>query len=283
MAGELISGKAISKAIRGEVKEEVAKIVASGKRAPVLAVVLAGKDPASEIYVNNKKKACHKTGITSIEHILDEKISEKELITLIDKLNNDPDIDGILVQLPLPGKLHEHVVLEKISPTKDVDGFHPVNVGRLVANTPGLRPCTPAGIVEMLKRTGIELSGKKVIILGRSNIVGKPVATMLLHESCTVTICHSRTRGLKEICRRGDIIVAAIGKPKFVTKDMVKDGAVVIDVGINRTDNGLCGDADFENVKDVASYITPVPGGVGPMTIAMLMVNTLTAYKSATT
>jgi len=282
MDGKLIDGKAIAKAIREDVKEEVKKIVEDGHRPPSLAVVLVGKDPASQIYVKNKKKACHKAGITSVEHILDETVSEKMLFSIIDNLNDDPNVDGILVQLPLPGKLHEHTVIERINPLKDVDGFHPVNVGRLVANTKGLRPCTPAGIVEMLKRTGKDLAGKKVIVLGRSNIVGKPVATMLLHESCTVTVCHSHTKGLKEICKRGDIIVAAIGKPQFVTVDMVKEGCMIIDVGINRNDNGkICGDVDFDAVKEKAGYITPVPGGVGPMTIAMLMVNTLTAYKSS--
>lgn len=279
MSAKLIDGKAIAKEIREEVKKKVAEIVKSGARPPALAVVLVGKNPASVIYVENKRKACHKAGITSIEHMLDQDVSERDLISLIEKLNKNPDVDGILVQVPLPGKLHEHTVIERIDPLKDVDGFHPINVGRMVANAKGLRPCTPAGIVEMLKRIGIKLVGQNVVILGRSNIVGKPAATMLLHESCTVTVCHSKTRGLKEICQRADIIVVAIGKPKFVTADMVKEGAVVIDVGQNRTEEGLCGDVDFENVKEVSSYISPVPGGVGPMTIAMLMVNTLTAYK----
>jgi methylenetetrahydrofolate dehydrogenase (NADP+)/methenyltetrahydrofolate cyclohydrolase len=281
MSARIIDGRAISKEIRERVREEVAGLVQSGLRPPALAVVLVGKDPASQVYVRNKKRACHRLGITSIEHLLDETVSEKELLALIGKLNRDPNVDGILIQLPLPGQLHEASVLEHIDPRKDVDGFHPINVGRLVANTEGLRPCTPAGIVELLKRTGEGLVGKKVIVLGRSNIVGKPTATMLLHESCTVTVCHSKTRGLKDICLRGDILVAALGQPRFVTPDMVKAGAIVIDVGINRNEDRICGDVDFDNVKEVAGYITPVPGGVGPMTIGMLMVNTLKAYKMA--
>jgi len=281
MSARIIDGRAISKEIREQVKEEVAGLVRLGLRSPALAVILVGKDPASQVYVRNKKRACHRLGITSIEHLLDETVSEKELLALIGKLNRDPNVDGILIQLPLPGQLHEAAVLEHIDPRKDVDGFHPINVGRLVANTEGLRPCTPAGIVELLRRTGEGLVGKKVIVLGRSNIVGKPTATMLLHESCTVTVCHSKTRGLKDICRRGDILVAALGQPRFVTADMVKEGAIVIDVGINRNEDRICGDVDFDNVKEVAGYITPVPGGVGPMTIGMLMVNTLKAYKMA--
>lgn len=275
----VISGKKIAASIRAEVKEEVEQLTAGGKRPPSLAVVLVGKDAASQVYVNNKRKACHKTGINSVEHILDETITEKTLLSLIDNLNTDDSIDGILVQLPLPGKLREKRVIEHIDPAKDVDGFHPINVGRLTVDTPGLRPCTPAGIVEMLKRSGIELKGKNAVILGRSNIVGKPVGTMLLHESCTVTICHSKTRGLKEITKRADILIAAIGRPKFVTADMVNESAVVIDVGINRTESGLAGDVDFENVRKKVGHITPVPGGVGPMTIAMLMYNTLKACK----
>ncbi len=281
MTAEIIDGRAISKEIREGVKEEIAGFVRSGLRPPALAVILVGSDPASQVYVRNKKKACHKLGITSIEHLLDAAVSEKELLALIGKLNKDPNVDGILVQLPLPGKLHEASILDHVDPRKDVDGFHPINVGRLVANTEGLRPCTPAGIVELLKRTGEGLVGKKVIVLGRSNIVGKPTATMLLHESCTVTVCHSKTRGLKDICLRGDILVAALGQPRFVTADMVKEGAIVVDVGINRREERICGDVDFDNVKEVAGYITPVPGGVGPMTIGMLMVNTLKAYKMA--
>ena len=279
MGAEIISGKAIAKEVRADVKRELEKLTASGMRHPSLAVVMVGRDPASQIYVNNKRKACHKIGINSVEHLLDESVSEKTLLGVIDKLNKDDTIDGILVQLPLPDKIRDKRVLEKIDPDKDVDGFHPVNVGRLTVDSPGLRPCTPAGIIEMLKRAGVEITGKKAVILGRSNIVGKPVATMLLHESATVTICHSKTRGLKEIAKRADIIIAAIGKPKFVTHDMVKEGAIVIDVGINRTDDGLVGDVDFDNVVKTASKISPVPGGVGPMTIAMLMYNTLKAYK----
>ena len=279
MGAHIINGKQIAKEIRAEVKKEVDSFVAQGRRPPSLAVVMVGRDPASQIYVTNKRKACHKIGINSIEHMLDDTITQKKLLSVIDKLNEDDTIDGILVQLPLPGKLHEKKVLEYVDPDKDVDGFHPVNVGRLTVDTPGLRPCTPAGIIELLKRSQIEITGCKAVILGRSNIVGKPVATMLLHESATVTICHSKTRDLKAICKRADIIIAAIGKPKFVTKEMVKEGAVVIDVGINRTDDGLVGDVDFEQVSKLASHISPVPGGVGPMTIAMLMYNTLKAYK----
>ncbi|MDH5543287.1 MAG: bifunctional methylenetetrahydrofolate dehydrogenase/methenyltetrahydrofolate cyclohydrolase FolD [Nitrospinota bacterium] len=279
MSAKIIDGKEIAQQIRSEVKNEVSKLIEGGGRAPALAVVLVGNDPASEIYVKNKKKACHSTGITSIEHKLSEDIPEKDLVALIDRLNKDPEIDGILVQLPLPGKLHENMIIERIDPKKDVDGFHPVSVGRLVANTKGLRPCTPAGIIELLKRINVDLVGKKAVVLGRSNIVGKPTATLLLHESCTTTVAHSKTKHLKELCQRADIIIAAIGKPKFVTADMVKEGAIVIDVGVNRTEEGIFGDTDFANVKQVAGYITPVPGGVGPMTIAMLMVNTLEAYK----
>jgi methylenetetrahydrofolate dehydrogenase (NADP+)/methenyltetrahydrofolate cyclohydrolase len=279
MGPHIIDGKKIAKEVRAEVKAEVDRLVASGMRHPSLAVVMVGRDPASQIYVNNKRKACRKIGINSVEHLLDETITEKTLLGIIDKLNNDDNIDGILIQLPLPGKLHEKRILERLNPDKDVDGFHPVNVGRLTVDSPGLRPCTPAGIIEMLKRSDVKLTGKNAVVLGRSNIVGKPVATMLLHESATVTICHSKTRGLKEITKRADVLIAAIGKPKFVTQDMVKEGAVVIDVGINRTDEGLVGDVDYENVEKLASRISPVPGGVGPMTIAMLMHNTLKAYK----
>ena len=279
MEPHIINGKQIAKEIRAEVKEEVDSFAAQGRRPPSLAVVMVGRDPASQIYVTNKRKACHKIGINSVEHMLDDTITEKKLLSVIDKLNKDDTIDGILVQLPLPGKLHEKNILEHLDPGKDVDGFHPINIGRLTVDSPGLRPCTPAGIIELLKRSQIEITGCKAVILGRSNIVGKPVATMLLHESATVTICHSKTRDLKEICKRADIIIAAIGKPKFVTKEMVKEGAIVIDVGINRTDDGLCGDVDFEQVSKIASHISPVPGGVGPMTIAMLMYNTLKAYK----
>jgi methylenetetrahydrofolate dehydrogenase (NADP+)/methenyltetrahydrofolate cyclohydrolase len=278
MSAKLIDGKAVAQSIKDEIKTEVEKITAGGGRAPALAVVLVGKDPASQIYVKNKRKACHAVGITSVEHLLDESTGEKTLLDVITILNNDDDIDGILVQLPLPGQIREPEVLEHVNPLKDVDGFHPVNVGRLVANSPGLRPCTPAGILELLKRSGQDLVGKKVVVLGRSNIVGKPTAALLLHESCTVTICHSKTRHLADITRSADILIAAIGKPEFVTADMVKPSAVVIDVGVNRTPKGVVGDVDFEGVKKVAGYISPVPGGVGPMTIAMLMYNTLKAY-----
>lgn len=280
MEAKLIDGKAIAQSIRDEVKAAVDKIIAAGRRPPSLTVVLAGKDPASQVYVNSKKKACAALGFTSGEHLLDETVSEAALAELINKLNHDPGVDGILVQLPLPKHIREQAILEKIDPAKDVDGFHPVNVGRLVANTPGLRPCTPAGCIELLKRAGVELNGAKAVVLGRSNIVGKPVATLLLHENCTVTICHSRTKHLRDIVKSADVIIAAIGKPNYVTADMVKPGAAVIDVGINRlADKKIVGDVDFEGVKKVAGAITPVPGGVGPMTIAMLMFNTLKAYQ----
>lgn len=279
MGARIIDGRAIAETIKEEVKVAVAAITASGRRAPALAVVLVGNDPASQIYVNSKRKACHTLGITSVEHILPDTTDQKALLELIGRLNRDNEIDGILVQLPLPKHIHEQAVLEHIDPLKDVDGFHPVSVGRLVANAPGLRPCTPAGVIVLLKRSGIELSGKKAVVIGRSNIVGKPVATLLLHESCTVTVCHSKTHGLADIVRSADIVVAAIGKAKFVTKEMVKPGAAVIDVGINRTPAGVVGDVDFDAVKETAGWITPVPRGVGPMTIAMLMYNTVEAYK----
>lgn len=280
MKAKLIDGKAIAQSIRDEVKAAVEEMVAAGHRPPSLTVVLAGKDPASQVYVNSKKKACAALGFSSGEHLLDENVSEATLVELINHLNHDPSVDGILVQLPLPKHIREQVILEKIDPAKDVDGFHPVNVGRLVADTPGLRPCTPAGCIELLKRTGVDLNGAKAVVIGRSNIVGKPVATMLLHEHCTVTICHSRTRHLRDIVKSADVVIAAIGKPNFVTADMVKPGAAVIDVGINRlADKKIVGDVDFEEVRKVAGFITPVPGGVGPMTIAMLMYNTLKACR----
>ena len=243
-----------------------------------LAVIIVGDDPASRVYVNSKKKACEDLGMISREYALPETTTEEELLSLITKLNADKEINGILVQLPLPGHLNEETVINTIDPKKDVDAFHPHNVGKIMIGNFDFLPCTPAGVMELIKESGIEVSGKECVILGRSDIVGKPQAMLLLHQNGTVTICHSRTQNLKEVTRRADILVAAIGKPNFVTADMVKEGAVVIDVGINRLpDKKLCGDVDFEAVSKVASAITPVPGGVGPMTIAMLMKNTVTA------
>jgi methylenetetrahydrofolate dehydrogenase (NADP+)/methenyltetrahydrofolate cyclohydrolase len=247
---------------------------------PGLAVVLVGNDPASRTYVTNKEKDCASVGIYSEEYALPETTTQKELLELVQTLNSKKTINGILVQLPLPAGLNEEEVIKAINPLKDVDAFHPENVGRIMIGNCRFLPCTPAGIMELLHHEGISPEGKRCVVIGRSNIVGKPMAMLLLHENGTVTICHSKTRGLKEICLEADILVAAVGKPKFVTADMVKPGAVVIDVGMDRDENGkLCGDVDFANVESIASYITPVPGGVGPMTRAMLLKNTITAAK----
>lgn len=275
----LIDGKAVSAAVKDEVKEQVAALSKDGG-VPCLAVVLVGDDPASKVYVRNKKRACEYCGIKSLEYILDKTATEQELLDLIEVLNNEPTVHGILVQLPLPPHINEQNIINAISEKKDVDAFHPANVGRLMTGDPDFLPCTPAGVMEMLKKYNIETAGKDCVIIGRSNIVGKPMAMLMLAANSTVTICHSKTKNLKEKCLSADILIAAIGKPKFVTADMVKEGAVVIDVGINRTeDDKLCGDVDFDEVSKKASYITPVPGGVGPMTIATLMKNTLTAFK----
>lgn len=275
----IIDGKAVSAAVKDEVKEQVAALKKDGG-VPCLAVVLVGDDPASKVYVRNKKRACEYCGIKSLEYILDKTASEQQLLDLIDVLNKEPTVHGILVQLPLPPHINEQKIINAISEQKDVDAFHPANVGRLMTGNPDFLPCTPAGVMEMLKKYNIETAGKDCVIIGRSNIVGKPMAMLMLMANSTVTVCHSKTKNLKEKCLSADILIAAIGKPKFVTADMVKDGAVVIDVGINRTEDGkLCGDVDFDKVSKKASYITPVPGGVGPMTIATLMKNTLTAYK----
>ena len=275
----IIDGKAVSAAVKDEVKEQVAALKKDGG-VPCLAVVLVGDDPASKVYVRNKKRACEYCGIKSLEYILDKTASEQQLLDLIDVLNNEPTVHGILVQLPLPPHINEQNIINAISEQKDVDAFHPANVGRLMTGNPDFLPCTPAGVMEMLKKYNIETAGKDCVIIGRSNIVGKPMAMLMLSANSTVTVCHSKTKNLKEKCLSADILIAAIGKPKFVTADMVKDGAVVIDVGINRTEDGkLCGDVDFDELSKKASYITPVPGGVGPMTIATLMKNTLTAYK----
>ena len=267
---EIIDGKAISMAIKEECRDKVEK----EKLDRCLAVVLVGDDPASAVYVGNKKKACEFCGVKSVSHELPASTSEEELLKLVDKLNKDETIDGILVQLPLPSHIDEDKVIKAISPDKDVDGFHPENVGRLSIGQPGYLSCTPAGIIQLLKRSNVEMDGKNCVVIGRSNIVGKPMALLMLRENATVTVCHSHTKDLKEVCKRADILIVAIGKPKMIDASYVKDGAVVIDVGIHRMDNGkLCGDVDFESVEPVASKITPVPGGVGPMTIAMLMKN----------
>lgn len=273
----ILDGKMVSQRIKDELKLKVAELKSKGVTVG-LAVIIVGDDPASRVYVNSKKKACEDLGMISREYALPETTTEEELLSLITKLNADKEINGILVQLPLPGHLNEETVINTIDPKKDVDAFHPHNVGKIMIGNFDFLPCTPAGVMELIKESGLEVSGKECVILGRSNIVGKPQAMLLLHQNGTVTICHSRTQNLKEVTRRADILVAAIGKPNFVTADMVKEGAVVIDVGINRLpDKKLCGDVDFEAVSKVASAITPVPGGVGPMTIAMLMKNTVTA------
>ena len=275
----IIDGKAVSAAVKDEVKNEVEQLKKSGS-VPCLAVVLVGNDPASKVYVGNKKKACEYCGIKSLEYLLDENTTEEELLSLINVLNNDSAVHGILVQLPLPKHINEEHIINSIVPSKDVDAFHPVNVGKIMIGNPDFLPCTPAGVMEMLKKYNIETCGKDCVIIGRSNIVGKPMAMLMLAANATVTVCHSKTANIKEKCKNADIIIAAVGKAGFVTADMVKDGAVVIDVGINRNSEGkLCGDVDFESVSQKASYITPVPGGVGPMTIATLMKNTLAAFK----
>lgn len=277
---KLISGKTVSANVKEKVKNEIALLKVEKGIVPGLAVVLVGEDPASKVYVNNKKKACAEVGIYSEEYCLPEQTSQEELMKLINSLNAKREISGILVQLPLPKHIDEKAVIEAISPEKDVDAFHTINVGKIMLGSYSFLPCTPAGIMELLDSENIEIAGKSCVIIGRSNIVGKPMAMLMLHRDATVTICHSKTQNLKEICSQADILVAAVGRPNFVTADMVKEGAAVIDVGINRTAEGkLCGDVDFSQVEPKASYITPVPGGVGPMTIAMLMKNTLTAAK----
>ncbi len=279
---QIIDGKLISSQIKDEVKERVAALKAKGREV-TLAVILVGEDPASQVYVNNKKKACEYCGINSESFELPETTSEGELLSLIDKLNKDVDVDGILVQLPLPKGIDEDKVIMAIDPAKDVDGFHISNVGSLCVGRKGLVSCTPAGIIELLKRYNITIEGKECVVIGRSNIVGKPMALLLLRENGTVTVCHSRTKDLKDVTKRADILVVAIGKPKFIDASFVKDGAVVIDVGIHRNEEGkLCGDVDFDSVKDKTSAITPVPGGVGPMTIAMLMNNCVAAVENKT-
>ncbi|MBO4375686.1 MAG: bifunctional methylenetetrahydrofolate dehydrogenase/methenyltetrahydrofolate cyclohydrolase FolD [Lachnospiraceae bacterium] len=279
---KLIDGKLISSQIKDEVKERVSALKSKGVDV-TLAVILVGEDPASQVYVKNKKKACEYCGIISKSFELPKSTTEDELLALIGKLNADKSVDGILVQLPLPRGIDEDKVLMAIDPSKDVDGFHISNVGSLCVGRPGMVSCTPAGIIELLKRSDIEIEGKECVVIGRSNIVGKPMALLLLKENGTVTVCHSRTRNLSEVTKRADILVVAIGKPKFIDDTFVKEGAAVIDVGIHRNDEGkLCGDVDFDKVEPKASAITPVPGGVGPMTIAMLMNNCVTAVEIRT-
>lgn len=274
---KIIDGKAISKEIKDEVKKAVSDLKEQGITVS-LAVIQVGNDPASGVYVGNKKKACEYCGIESVSYELAEETTQDELLTLIEKLNKDEKINGILVQLPLPKHMDEDAVIKAIAPIKDVDGFHPQSVGALCIGQPGFVSCTPAGIIELLKRSNVEIAGKECVVIGRSNIVGKPMAILLLRENGTVTITHSRTKDLKEVTKRADILVVAIGKPKMITREYVKEGAVVIDVGIHRNENNkLCGDVDFDDVAPVCSAITPVPGGVGPMTIAMLMKNCLTS------
>ena len=277
----IIDGKAISAQIREEIAEKVKIYNARTGALPGLAVVIVGENPASQVYVRNKKKACEQVGFNSWVYEMPEATTQDELNALIDKLNADSAVHGILVQLPLPSHLDEEEVILRIKPEKDVDAFHPYNVGRITIGNPKFLPCTPAGIMELLARSNIEISGKECVVVGRSNIVGKPMALLLLAENGTVTVCHSRTHNLKEVCRRADILVVAIGKADFITADMVKEGAVVIDVGMNRNAEGkLTGDVDFASVSEVASYITPVPGGVGTMTITMLLQNTLRAAEN---
>lgn len=276
---QLIDGKKVSGTIKERVAARVKELQAETGKVPGLAVVLVGEDPASTIYVRNKNKTCEQMGFQSFTHDLPADTGESQLLELVDQLNRNPAVDGILVQLPLPQQINSQRILEAIDPAKDVDGFHPVNFGHLAAGTEALVPCTPAGIIAMLDHYKIGIEGKHAVILGRSNIVGKPMAFLLLQRHATVTICHSRTRDLKAMARSADILVAAIGRPGFVTADMVQKGAVVIDVGINRVDGKLVGDVAFEEVAKIAAHLTPVPGGVGPMTIAMLMQNTVTAHE----
>ena len=276
---KIIDGKQISKEVRAEIAAECEELRAKGI-IPGLAVVIVGTDPASQVYVRNKKKACEEVGFHSEVYELPDSTTEAELLTLVERLNDDDNIHGILVQLPLPKHIDDKIVIEHIDPKKDVDAFHPVNVGRIMIGDYDFLPCTPAGVMVLLEKSGIDVTGKECVVLGRSNIVGKPQAMLLLHANGTVTICHSKTKNLADVTRRADILVVAIGRADFVTGDMVKDGAVVIDVGMNRKADGkLTGDVDFTTVEPKASYITPVPGGVGPMTITMLLRNTLTSAK----
>lgn len=280
MAAQIIDGKAMAAQIRARIKQDVAAFQARTGYVPGLAVVLVGEDPASKIYVRNKERACKAAGMHSEVYRLPAETTQQELLSLIERLNQDPNIHGILVQSPPPSHIDEDAVIRTINPDKDVDGFHVINVGRLCAGQAGMVSCTPKGIMELIRSTGTDITGKVAVVVGRSNIVGKPVAQLLLAANATVIICHSRTRDLAALTRQADILVAAVGKKDLITADMVKPGAVVIDVGMNRTEEGLFGDVDYENVSQVAGYITPVPGGVGPMTIAMLLDNTLQAAKA---
>ncbi len=281
MSANIIDGKAIAQAIKDEVKQAIDKIIQEQQTAPGLAVVLVGNDPASQVYVNNKKKASDYTGIRSVPYHLDSNISHQELLDLIAQLNQNNSIHGILVQLPLPAHIDSESIIEAIDPAKDVDGFHPYNIGRLAQRIPKLRPCTPYGVIEMLNRSGESYKGRHAVIVGASNIVGRPMSLELLLAGATTTVCHRFTKNTPELVSQADIVVAAVGKANFVQGDWIKPGATVIDVGINRLENGkLCGDVDFESAAQKAAWITPVPGGVGPMTVAMLMKNTLEAYQA---
>lgn len=276
----IMDGKALSMKLKNSLKEEVEKIISEGVN-PCLAVIIVGDNPASKVYVNNKKKSCAELGIKSLEYALPEETTEEELLKIIDELNKNEDVDGILCQLPLPRHITEKNVINSILPEKDVDAFHPENVGHIMIGDYAFLPCTPAGVMEILKEYEIDVAGKNCVVVGRSNIVGKPMTMLLLKENATVTVCHSKTKDLASFTKNADILVSAVGKPGLITADMVKENAVVIDVAINRLENGkLCGDVDFENVKDKTSFITPVPGGVGPMTIATLMKNTVTSAKN---
>ncbi len=278
MSAVRMDGKMVSAKVRGSILEEVNGLKEKGVR-PGLAVIIVGEDPASKVYVRNKERACEECGFYSEKYALPEETTQEELLGLIDELNHNPHIDGILCQLPVPKHIDEQAIIDAISPEKDVDAFHPINVGKIMVGNFDFLPCTPAGVMQLLEEYDIDPNGKNCVVIGRSNIVGKPMAMLLLHKNGTVTICHSRTKNLKEVCAKADILVAAVGKADFVTADMVKDGAVVIDVGMNRKDGKLCGDVAFDEVNEKASYLTPVPGGVGPMTITMLMKNTLKAAK----
>ncbi|MBP3686922.1 MAG: bifunctional methylenetetrahydrofolate dehydrogenase/methenyltetrahydrofolate cyclohydrolase FolD [Alphaproteobacteria bacterium] len=275
MTAKIINGTEIAKNIRHSLKEKISLL----KTPPVLAVILAGSDPASEIYVKNKEKACHEVGITARTHKFSANVSEKELLDLLNDLNRAPDINGILVQLPLPAHINSEKILQAVSPAKDVDGFHPLNIGMLQQKSPDtFIPCTPKGIICLLHSLSLNLTGLNAIVIGRSQIVGLPVSNLLLQENCTVTVTHSKTKKLSALCRSADILIAALGKPEFITKEYIKPGAIIIDVGINRTPNGLKGDVNFKDALETAAYVTPVPGGVGPMTIAMLLENTYEAF-----
>lgn len=280
MSAQILDGKAIAAELRQTIKTQVAKRVSQNQNPPGLAVILVGENPASQVYVRNKQKACEEVGFYSEKYVLAESVSQAEVLALIDKLNHNNKIQGILVQLPLPAQINESIITEHILATKDVDGFHPYNIGRLVLRQPLLRPCTPKGVMTMLAKTGQDLAGLDAVIIGQSNIVGRPMALELLAAGCTITVCHSRTKDLQDKIKKADIVVAAVGRAHFVQGDWIKKGAIVIDVGINRLENGkLCGDVDFTTAKEQASWITPVPGGVGPMTIATLLENTLQATE----